>query len=223
MLEIKVNIRSGTLFVLTLFFTLCSQSLSAQQTIPAKAIAYKVVLDLEQADPVYYSLTDSDTTEVYSEVDLYYTDDRAQTVTRVLSKPGDFDGHHFEVFYGTKTHREALIYHARRSVVADDEKIVLVEKLRAKKKILGYKCRAFLVVDDNDLRMLAFVTTKLGKNICPRGNFMLPGTVLELISSDGFHYEATALSAGELPADFFVLPTDYQIETISPTTEGKSR
>ena len=202
-----------TLWILAVTFLFPRQGIS--QYIQSQAISYAATLDLSVFDPVYYELTDSDTTDVYFEVDVYFTSDNVKTITRVRAKPSDYEALFTEVLYNPASVSEAFVDDGDKKILHVQNVATQIMKLREKKKILGYRCRAYLVVDYRGVRAVAFVAKKLSRNISPFANMNLPGTALEIVTSNGFHYLATDFSQGKLPPTFFSLPTDYQIKTIS--------
>jgi GLPGLI family protein len=203
-----------TLSILVLVTCLFSGTCNSQD-INASAISYTATVDLSQFDPVYYDLTDADTTDVYFEVDLYYSNGNVRSIIRINSRPADYEPHFNEVLYNPGGQVETLVDHTRKKIfrVVDVQSPII--KLKATKKILGYQCRGYITLDYKGEKVIAFVTKKLPTNISPLGNMNLPGTALEVITANGFHYVATDFSQGKLPSTFFSLPTDYQIETIS--------
>jgi len=185
------------------------------QNIKAQAISYAATLDLSIFDPVYYDQTDSDSTDVYFEVDAYFTSGCLRTITRVKEKPADYQANLQDLIYDTHGAGEYLIDNKHKSIIAITSTGTGITRLNERKTIMGHRCRGYLFVDHNGVRFIVFVTKKLSKNISPLVNMSLPGTALELITSNGFHLVATDFSEGELPPSFFLLPTDYQTKTIS--------
>lgn len=200
--------------ILALTFSLYPKRCMSQD-IDAKAISYTASLDLATFDPVYYEMTDADTTDVYFEVDMYYTPCIVKTVHRIQVKPSDFDVNFAEAVYDPAGTDEIFVNEGLKKVSHIPRVESRAMKLKARKKILGHQCRAYLVRDFKGNKVVAFVAGDLQKNISPIGNLNLPGTALELITADGFHYMATEFSQGELSPSFFSLPTDYQTEIIS--------
>jgi GLPGLI family protein len=172
----------------------------------AKAISYQVTLALGYYDPLYYWQTDADTTVIYMEVDLYYDAGNRKTVSRILEQPEDFQLPLLELYYKTESPGEFLIDNANRFVFNIATVYSSVKSTGAKKTILGYKCKGYTFTDFQGINVFAYVAAKLPANICPWGNFNLEGTVLEMYTSNGYHYEATDMRSGQLPAGFFELP-----------------
>lgn len=184
---------------------------SASGQIKAKAIAYAVEVDLQAFDPVYYELTDSEDPVVTLEVDVYYTNKHAKAIVRTLSKPIDYD-HQFHSRYSDLTSQNRYsIDHENRLLLLTKPEAVHPTATGRSKKILGYRCKEYFFKSAAGTGLQVCVTKKIRENICPLGNFLLEGAVLEAITSNGLYYKATDFSEGVLAADFFELPESYKV------------
>jgi hypothetical protein len=197
------------------FFIGCCFCFTASAQQKAKAIAYTLTIDLEAYDPVYYEMTEADDVTLTLGVDVYYSESKLKTISRVMVQPVDYQYSEPQLLYNLRSEEEYLIDREKKSIVVKKE-IVRAPKFTGRKKIiLGFKCREYRVWLDGDVQVLAYVTSKLKRNICPFGNLSLNGTVLEMITSNGLYYAATDFSEGELAPDFFELPAGYQMKNVT--------
>lgn len=197
-------------FFILFVAVLITLPVSAQ--VKAKAIAYAVEIDLQEFDPVFYELTDSEDLTVNLEVDAYYTSTHVKTVVRTLSKPLDYEVEFHSLYYETKSQTQYVIDHQNKVVRLIKQQVVQPRPTGRKKKILGYSCKEYIFTDSAGTRLRAYVTKKIRENIFPLGNFSLEGAVLEAITSNGLYFLATDFSEGVLAADFFDLPQEYTVE-----------
>jgi GLPGLI family protein len=209
---LKFVSRSYTIMVLMLLFLFVgSHSLAQSNT---NAISYQVTLELGYYDPLYYWQTDADTAAIFMEVDLYYDHDNCKTVSRIMKQPEDFQLPTLQLQYETKSAEEFLIDEANRIIFNIKNTWASFKPTGSKKTILGYKCRGYTFTDFQGVKVFVYVASKLPANISPWGNVDLKGTVLEMYTSNGYHYVATDMGSGQTPAGFFNLPP-WPIKTIS--------
>ena len=199
-------------------FLFCCTAISSYAQLPAKAISYTLKVDLKKFDAEGADeLTD---TELLYETDLYYTADKVRTVTRVIKRPVDYELTFRQRLYDQNSTDEYNIEYQNRMLVLKEKHVYKPKSTGKTKKILNYTCKEYSVVDFRGNNVTLWVTDKLGKNVCPWGNFSLKGTALEIITSNGLHYQATDFASGEVAADFFTVPEGFQTQKI-PFSEVK--
>jgi hypothetical protein len=198
--------------VLSLCFVSSTEALSQ---VPAKAISYLVSIDLNIYDPDYTSQTDSEDLVCVAEADVYYSDKKATTIYRLISKPIDYDLIIHSKLYDINSTDEYIFNQPAKSLLLVKDQVTKPRATGRKKTIAGYTCKEYTFINYQGIGIMVWVSTKLEKNICPLGNFSLQGTALEVSTSNGWHYLATDFSGGELNTDFFEIPKDYQMGSIS--------
>jgi hypothetical protein len=191
--------------------------------IRAKAISYKVEIDLEVFAPQYVEESDSETTICRFEVDAYYTNEELKTMARIIERPGDFDVTIRQRYYQLKSSDEYNVDFVQSSILVKKSQVVKPKPTGNTKVILGYKCAEYVFTDHRGIRMSVWVTDKLQRNICPSGNYSLKGTALEVAASNGVHYVATDFAEGELDSTFFDLPANFQTETVDLAGSAKGK
>jgi GLPGLI family protein len=210
-------------FYFALILLLTSYGFKSFGQIKAKAISYKVDIDLEVFAPGYAEESDSETNICRFEVDTYYTDEVLKTVARIIERPGDFDLTIRQRYYLLKSKDEFNIDYVQSSVLLKRNQTVKSKPTGNTKTILGYKCAEHVFTDHRGIRMSVWVTDKLPRNICPSGNYSLKGTALEVTASNGVHYVATDFAEGQLDTTFFDLPTNFQTETLDLAGSAKGK
>jgi hypothetical protein len=185
--------------------------------VKARAISYTVEADLTKFAP---EAAEELTQKVCTyEVDAYYTDDKLRTMVRPISTPYDLTIR--QRFYDRNSKDEYNIDHTNKFMLLKKDQSFAVSPTGNQKTILGYSCKEYAFTDYRNIQFTVWVTDKLPKNVCPAGNFSLMGTALEVTSSNGLHYVATDLAEGELDANFFAIPSDYQQDVFSPPPTSK--
>jgi len=202
-----MNLRAYTCFIVIILTVVCTSTAVAQ--LKARAISYSLDIYLDIYDPEYYEETESEDVVCHFELDAYYTGDKVKTVVRKLSVPIDYDIDFMSVLYDRHTNNQYHINHTSKSVYPTKGQPLTPTATRNRKEILGHKCREYYFLDPEGISASFWVAEKLEKNICPTGNFLIKGTVLEMLTSDGMHFKATDIGMGELAADFFELPPGY--------------
>jgi hypothetical protein len=188
--------------------------IAASAQTKAKAIAYTLSVDLEIFDPVYYQMTESEDVTLVLEVDAYYNTSKLKTVTLPLTQPIDYHFPALELQYDLKSSGSWFIDHNKKISIRKQNNVVTKRATGVKKTIAGFKCKEYLLETNGGLRMLVYISKKPDSNICPLDNFSLKGTVLEIITSNGLHYEVADFSKGEVAVNFFDLPQGYQQDTL---------
>jgi hypothetical protein len=210
-------------FSFVFFLLITCGSYKSLCQIRAKAISYKVEIDLEVFAPHYVEESDSETTICRFEVDTYYTNEEVKTIARIIERPGDFDVTIRQRYYQLKSNDEYNIDFVQSSILLKKSQTVKPKPTGNTKVILGYKCAEHVFTDHRGIRMSVWVTDKLPRNICPSGNYSLKGTALEVAASNGVHYVATDFAEGELDSTFFDLPTNFQTETVDLAVSAKGK
>ncbi|HEY3406112.1 MAG TPA: hypothetical protein VGK59_22150 [Ohtaekwangia sp.] len=193
-------------------FLFCCSAISTYAQLPANAISYSLTVDLKKFDGE--AAQELDDTELLYETDLYYTADKVRTVTRVVKRPDDYELTFRQRLYDQNSTDEYNIEYPNRTMVMKEKHVYKPKSTGKTKKILNYTCKEYQVVDFRGNTITFWVTDKLGKNVCPWGNFSLKGTALEIIASNGLHFKATDFAAGELEADFFNVPQGFETQKI---------
>jgi GLPGLI family protein len=207
--------------VFVFLFAVGSFTLHAQ--INAKAISYKVQVDMDMLDPAF---NEGDGAQRFFdfEVDAYYTDSRLRTIVRKIGKHGDNGLTIRQRLYDINSTDEYNIDPQTQFILLKKDQVVKPKATGKQKDILGYRCKEMTFVDYRGITMTVWVTDKLPKNICPLGNFSLKGTALEASTSNGLHYTATDLAEGVLESAFFDIPQGYQQEVVVASgAEKKTR
>ncbi|MBL7856202.1 MAG: hypothetical protein JNM57_00820 [Cyclobacteriaceae bacterium] len=195
-------------------------SIQVNAQIAAKAIAYAVEVDLEKFNP---NVKGEDFDKICRyEIDAYYTTDKLRTQVRNIFRPEEFELTIRQRLYTLASNDEYNIDHENEAVLFKKGHVYNPKATGKEKKILNYVCKEYTFKDFRNVQISVWVTDKLPKNICPAGNFNLKGAALEILTSNGMHFVATDFEAGELPDDFFNLPTGYAVEEIpAPSSQKK--
>jgi hypothetical protein len=207
-------------FRLLLFLVFVSFSVSAQTK--AKAISYRVEIDLKIFAPGYAEESQADSVPCIFEVDTYYTPEKLRTRPRTIRRPPDYELTIRQRLYDIASKDEYNIDPINNYLLIKRNQVVKTKATGKQKSILGYNCKEYTFTDHRNVGFNVWVTDKLPKNICPVGNFSLKGTALEVITSNGLHYTATDFAEGEVPASFFDVPKGLQEEVVDLATAGKS-
>lgn len=152
--------------------------------------------------------------ELLYETDVYYTADNVRTVNRVIQRPSDYELSFRSRLYQQASTDEYNVEYDNKVLVRKEKHVYTPKSTGKTKVILNYKCREFSVVDFRGITIVFWVTDKLGKNVCPWGNFSLKGTALEVTTSNGLHFTATDVASGEVDNNFFTVPEGFQTQTI---------
>jgi hypothetical protein len=192
-------------------FTFC---VAASAQTKAKAIAYTLTVDLDIFDPVYYEMTESEDVTLVLEVDTYFTNSKLKTVIHPITEPIDYNFPGLPLQYDLKGSGYYLIDNEKKITVQKSSNPMSQRATRRKKMIAGFKCKEYFFETTDGIRMLVYISEKLANNISPMANFPIKGTALEIITSNGLHYEAVDFSQGEVASDFFDLPPDYQLDSL---------
>jgi hypothetical protein len=205
--------------IIILFLMSISLCLSAQ--IKAKAISYKVVIDLSAFAPNYIEDAAADTVKCIFEVDAYYTAEKMRTRVRTVRRPKDYELGIRQRYYLIDSKDEYNIDPNNNYILLKKNQEVKLKGTGKQKNILGYNCKEYTFTDHRNIQFSVWVTDKLQKNICPTGNYSLKGTALQIDTSNGLHYIATDLAEGELNADFFDIPQNFQKEELDLAAADK--
>ena len=200
---------------------LSAVAISVQGQIKAKAISYNVTVDLnlfagEDAEEL------SQKTCTF-EVDAYYTPEKLKTMVRVLSRPAEYEMTIRQRLYEIKTKDEYNIDNDSKYMILKKDQNFKPAATGKQKTILGYVCKEYTLTDYRGVNITLWATDKLPVNVCPAGNYSIKGTALEVILSNGLHYVATDQAEGQLDANFFDVPKDYQQEVIPAPATQKSK
>jgi hypothetical protein len=194
-----------------------SISIAGKAQLSAKAISYTVEIDLTKFNPeAANGLSEKKCTY---EVDAYFTDVAMKTIVRNIKRPVEISLRQRQ--YDIASRDEYNIDHENRFVLVKKDQDFKPKSTGGKKNILNYACKEYTFKDYRGVQFTVWVTDKLAKNICPAGNFSLNGTALEVTTSNGLHYMVTDFAAGQLDANFFQIPADYQQEVVMPPADAK--
>jgi GLPGLI family protein len=193
----------------------------AEAQLKAKAISYTLDIDLGKFDP--HNSDQVDDPELKFETDVYYSDDKVRTVNRIIKRPEGYDLTLRQRLYDQLSNDEYNVEYENKSMVLKEDHAYKPKATGKKKTILNYPCKEFTVKDYMGRSITFWVTDKLGKNVCPWGNFSLKGTALEVTTSNGLHFLATDFSEGELAAGFFDIPTDFKSDKIPFASPAKGK
>lgn len=180
--------------------------------IQAKAISYKLTVDLTRFDKE--AAAELNEKELLFESDVYYTEDKVRSIYRIVKTPDEYQLSFRQRIYNQQSADEYNIDFENRYMVLKEAHIYKPKSTGKTKKILNYVCKEYTLTDYRGLLISFWVTDKLGKNVCPWGNFSLKGTALEIVASNGVTFTATDFSAGELVATFFDIPADFQVDKV---------
>lgn len=202
------------------FIFLLAAGESAFSQIQAKAISYSLEVDMKGLDP---SFDESDGGQrLYKfEVDTYYNERMLRTIVRKVGTHSEPGLTIRQRLYDLNSHDQMDIDHDQQFILSKKDQRVDLKKTGNVRDILGYKCREYVFTDYRGVRVNVWVADKTQRNVCPLGNFTLPGTALEVVTSNGLHYTATDFSEGLLDNDFFDPPKGYQEEVVVASTAGK--
>lgn len=205
-------------FLLIFLFTVLSQATFAQ--IQAKAISYKLTVDLTRFDKD--AAEELNEKELLFESDVYYTEDKVRSIYRVIKTPDDYQLSFRQRLYNQLSVDQYDVEYDNKYMVMKEGHAYKPKSTGKTKKILNYVCKEYTLTDFRGIAISFWVTDKLGKNVCPWGNFSLKGTALEITASNGVTFTATDFASGELTANFFDVPTDFQVDKIPfPKTTKK--
>jgi hypothetical protein len=116
------------------FFIGCCFCFTASAQQKAKAIAYTLTIDLEAYDPVYYEMTEADDVTLTLGVDVYYSESKLKTISRVMVQPVDYQYSEPQLLYNLRSEEEYLIDREKKSIVVKKE-IVRAPKFTGRKKL----------------------------------------------------------------------------------------
>jgi hypothetical protein len=204
---------------LIFFFLITSPTVFGQ--IKAKAISYRVEIDLSIFAPDYIENSEADTVRCIFEVDAYYTAEKMRTNARLIRRPSDYEVTIRQRAYNINSKDEYNIDPNNNYVLVKKNQEVKTRATGKQKTILGYACKEYTFTDHRNIQFSVWVTDKLPKNICPAGNFSLKGTALEVTISNGLHYTATDFGEGELNNSFFDIPQNFQQEVLDLAAADK--
>lgn len=197
-------------------FMLSSFSLQAQ--LKANAISYTLVADMTK---LRGGEVEPGTIAKY-EVDAYYSADKVRTVVRNIKN--DVGLTIMERLYDQNSRDEYNINHNEHHILLKKDQAFSPKATGQQKTILGYPCKEYTFKNYTNVTFSLWVTDKLGKNVCPGGNFSVKGTALEVIGSNGLHFVAVDTGgSGELDASFFNPPAGYEQEVINPPAPETKR
>src|SRR5688572_14051639 len=154
-----------------LVFLFCSIVTATYAQLPAKAISYTLEVDLKKFDPE--AAEEISNADLLYESDLYYTADKVRTVNRVIKRPGEYELSFRQRLYDQSSADEYNIEYDNKILVIKEKHIYKPKSSGKTKKILNYTCKEYSVVDFRGITVTFWVTDKLGKNVCPWGNFSL--------------------------------------------------
>lgn len=197
-------------FLLIFILTALSQVAFAQ--VQAKAISYKLTVDLTRFDKD--AAAELNEKVLLFESDVYYTEDKVRSIYRVVKTPDDYQLSFRQRLYNQLSVDQYDIEYDNKYMVMKEGHAYKPKSTGKTKKILNYVCKEYTLTDFRGIAISFWVTDKLGKNVCPWGNFSLKGTALEIVASNGVTFTATDFASGELAANFFDVPTDFQVDKI---------
>lgn len=197
------------IILVVLLFSVVDVALAQLQ---AKAISYKLMIDLSQFDKDAYE--EINEKELVFETDAYYTDDKVRVIYRTIKTPAEYPLTFRQRLYSQFSADQYDIEFDNRYMVLKEGHVYKPKSTGRTRKILNYSCKEYTLTDYRGVAISFWVTDKLGKNVCPWGNFSLKGTALEIVASNGFTFTATDMATGELSADFFSIPTGFQVDKI---------
>jgi len=201
-------------------FLFCATGISGYSQLPAKAISYILEVDLTKFDAG--AAEEISNAELLYETDLYYTAEKVRTVNRVIKRPGEYELSFRQRLYDQNSTDEYNVEYNNKILIVKEKHIYKPKATGKTKKILNYVCKEYSIVDFRGIAISFWVTDKLGKNVCPWGNFSLKGTALEVVTSNGLHFTATDFASGELDSNFFKIPEAFDTEKI-PFPQKKNK
>jgi hypothetical protein len=193
-------------------------SLTLQAQLKANAISYTLEADMAK---LWGGEVEEGTVAKY-EVDTYYSADKVRTVVRNIKNEVGLTI--MERLYDQNSRDEYNINHNEHRILLKKDQAFSPKATGQQKTILGYPCKEYTFKNYANVTFSLWVTEKLGKNVCPGGNFSVKGTALEIIGSNGLHFVAVdASGSGEVNASFFNPPDGYQQEVINPPVPEAKR
>jgi GLPGLI family protein len=196
-------------------------AIHAEAQLKAKAISYTLDVDLKKFDP--HNADQVSNHELKFETDVYYTADKVRTVNRPIKRPEGYDLTFRQRLYDQLSKDEYNVEYENKFMVVKEGHAYKPKATGKKKTILNYPCKEYTVADYQGRTISFWVTDKLGKNVCPWGNFSLKGTALEVTTSFGLHFTATDFAEGDLDANFFAVPTDFKSDKIPFAAPAKGK
>jgi len=193
----------------------------AQAQLKAKAISYTLDVDLGKFDP--HNAEEVDDPILKYETDVYYTETKVRTINRVIRRPDGYELSFRQRLYDQLSDDEYNIEFDEKFMVIKEDHAYKPKATGNKKTILNYPCKEYTVKDFQGRTVNLWVTDKLGKNVCPWGNFSIKGTALEVTTSFGLHFMATDFAEGEVDTNFFAIPTDFKADKIPFTAPAKGK
>jgi len=191
---------------------------SLQAQIKANAISYTLEADIAK---LWNGEAEEGTVSLY-EVDTYYSADKVRTVVRNIKNEVGLTI--MERLYNQASKDEYNINHSEQHTFLKKDQDFKPKATGKQKTILGFSCKEYTVKNYANITFSIWVTDKLGKNVCPAGNFSIKGTALEIIGSNGLHFTAVdAGGSGVLDNNFFTPPAAYQEEVINPPAPEKKK
>lgn len=207
---------------LLLIASFCVSAGLSKGQIRAKAISYKVQIDMDKLNPDFDETTGAQRYFDF-EVDTYFSDQMVRTIVRKIGKHAESGPNLRQRLYRRNAQDQYDIDHEQQYMLVKKGQIVKPRTTGKSKEILGQKCREVVFTDYRGVKISAWVASKLEMNVCPLGNFSLNGTALEVSTSNGLHYIATDFAEGELDGTFFEVPVAYEQEVVILSGDGKSK